>query len=136
MIDRTEELERQITSLSLAPAYVRVAMLIALVTLLRILKSPSYMRGLDTERAKARLFTGINLCKLLSASAVSHTAARAVTVLNQLWHSSKAFRKSDGSEYTTLRIRSRLALSPVVDAVLWWRDEFDSQYRAMGDPSG
>ncbi|OGM47736.1 Zn(II)2Cys6 transcription factor [Aspergillus bombycis] len=61
-------------------------------------------------------------------------AAKTVIVLNQLWNSTKAFRKSDGSDFPTLRIRSRLMLSPVVDAVWWWREEHDPQYRS-GVPS-
>lgn len=56
-------------------------------------------------------------------------AAKMVLVLNQLWNSSKAFRKPDGVESTALRIRSRLVVSPVVDAVWWWRDEFDPHGR-------
>jgi hypothetical protein len=58
------------------------------------------------------------------------TAAKTITVVNQLWNSSKAFRKADGSEYTALRIRSRLILSQILDAVWWWRDEFDPGARA------
>lgn len=62
--------------------------------------------------------------------------AKAVIILNQLWNSSKAFRKADGSEYTALRIRSRLVLSPVLDAVWWWRDEFDPLARALNSTQG
>ncbi|BDD61279.1 hypothetical protein MAP00_006338 [Monascus purpureus] len=129
VVEQAEGLGRRLNAISTAPMYVSFGVLIALVSLLRILKS-SASRGIDAERAKSCLFKGINLAKQMSVGSTD-LAAKTVVILNQLWHSTKAFRKSDGSEYTTLRIRSRLVLSPVLDAVWWWRDEFDAQYRAM-----
>lgn len=87
-------------------------------------------QDLDLERARASLFTGINLAKQMSLDS-NDLATKSVIFLNQLWTSTKAFRKSDGSEYTALRIRSRLVLSLILDAVWWWRDEFDVQYRVL-----
>jgi hypothetical protein len=34
------------------------------------------------------------------------------------------------NEATALRIRSRLILSQILDAVWWWRDEYDPNVRA------
>lgn len=130
MIAFTDKLRSRIIDLAFATTYVSDGILMAVADLLRILKS-SASRGLDTDKAKAHLFMGINLCHYLSVSPRNATA-RAVTVVNQLWHSTKAFRKSDGSEYTTLRIRSRLGLSPGLDALYWWRDVCDPQYRFEG----
>ena len=104
------------------------------MTLLRILKCFA-SRDLDIERAKACFFTAINLEKQMSVES-NDSPAKAVIILNQLWNSSKAFRKADGSEYTALRIRSRLVLSPVLDAVWWWRDEFDPLARALNSTQG
>ena len=132
IIELAENLGEKLNSLSAAPLHILCGTLVALEALLRILKS-SASCGLDTERAKLCFFKGINLSKQLSV--VSHdAAAKMVTIMTQLWHSSKAFRRPDGSEYVTLRIRSRLVLSPLLDTVGWWRDEFDTQHRATAMP--
>lgn len=130
MIDCIQDLGQRIRDLAMAPVQVSFAMLLASVTILRVLKSTTFSRELDVERAKSSFFTAINLAKQMTIDS-SDMASKSVIVLNQLWNSTKAFRKPDGSEYTALRIRSRLVLSPVLDAVWWWRDEFDAQYRAM-----
>lgn len=130
MIDCIQDLGQRIRDLAMAPVQVSFAMLLASVTILRILKSTAFSRELDVERAKSSFFTGINLAKQMTIDS-SDMASKSVIILNQLWNSTKAFRKPDGSEYTALRIRSRLVLSPVLDAVWWWRDEFDAQYRVM-----
>lgn len=43
--------------------------------------------------------------------------------LIQLYDSERVFKK-DGNDFSMLRIRSRLAASPVFDAAWWWREEF------------
>lgn len=133
MIDCIQDVGQKITNLAIVPVQVSFAMLLASVTILRILKSTTFSRELDVERAKSSFFTAINLAKQMTIDS-SDMASKSVIILNQLWNSTKAFRKPDGSEYTALRIRSRLVLSPILDAVWWWRDEFDAQYRAMVFP--
>lgn len=113
----------------MAPVQISFGLLLASTALLRILKSDFASSRLDTSRAQASFFATINLAKLMSTDR-SDTAAKMITVLNQLWNSSKAFRKGDGSEYTGLRIRSRLILSQILDAVWWWRDEYEPNARA------
>lgn len=130
MIDCIQALGQRIGDLAMAPVQVSFGMLLASVILLRILKSTTFSRDLDVERAKSSFFIAINSAKRMTIDS-SDMASKSVIILNQLWNSTKAFRKSDGSEYIALRIRSRLVLSPVLDAVWWWRDEFDAQYRAM-----
>lgn len=129
VIDFIQSLGQRLGELAIVPVSVTFGLLLASVTLLRMLKSTT-PQGLDLERAKASLFTGINIAKQMSLDS-NDLAAKSMIFLNQLWTSTKAFRKSDGSEYTALRIRSRLVLSPILDAVWWWRDEFDVQYRTM-----
>lgn len=132
MVDSILTLGQKLDDLSTAPVQVNFGLLVASVSLLRILKS-SASHTLDHEKARSSFFTAINLTKQMSIES-NDVPAKTVIVLNQLWNSSKAFRKSDGSEYTALRIRSRLVFSVVLDAVWWWRDEFDAQYRAMVVP--
>ncbi|CAI7575672.1 unnamed protein product [Penicillium palitans] len=128
LIDYVQALADRMGSLFMAPVQISFGLLLASISLLRILKSDYATSGLDTTRAQASFFATINLAKQMSTDR-SDTAAKMITVLNQLWNSSKAFRKTDGSEYTALRIRSRLILSQILDAVWWWRDEYDPNAR-------
>lgn len=133
-VEYVQDLNREAISLAATPLEVYFGMLLASVTLLRIHKGAP-MPGLDLEKARSRFFAAINLLKQMSVQN-NDGAAKTVLVLNQLWNSTKAFRKSDGSDFTTLRIRSRLMLSPVVDAVWWWREEYDPQFRSGGPTQG
>ncbi|KAJ5698831.1 hypothetical protein N7462_000836 [Penicillium macrosclerotiorum] len=130
LIDYVQSLSERLGSVSMAPIHIGFALLLASTSLLRILKSNAASQGLETERARTSFFTAINLAKLMSIDSAD-MAAKTVIVLNSLWNSSKAFRKADGTEYSVLRIRSRLVLSPILDTVWWWRDEFDPQARAV-----
>ncbi|KKA17613.1 C6 transcription factor [Rasamsonia emersonii CBS 393.64] len=100
-----------------------------MIDLLRLLKS-AISRDLDTERARSCLFKGINMLKTISVDRDDVTDMCA-TLLKQLWNSSKAFRKPDGTEHTTLRIRSRLTMSPLLDALWWWREEHDPSHKPV-----
>ncbi|KAJ9190804.1 transcriptional regulator family: Fungal Specific TF [Paecilomyces variotii] len=115
--------------LAASPLHIVSAAGIAACLLLRILKT-SVSGNMDIERAKSAIFLGINIMKQISAGG-NETAGKFVLILNQLWNSSKAFRKSEGSEYSGLRIRSRLSMSVTIDAFWRWRDEFDTQHRTL-----
>ncbi|GAA91578.1 C6 transcription factor [Aspergillus luchuensis] len=106
-----------------SPIQMNYALLLASSALLRVLKGPHWAT-MDVDKAKSSYFTAINLAKQMSVENFD-IAAKTVMVLSQLWNSTKAFRKADGSEYLALRIRSRLVVSPVIDTVWWWREEFD-----------
>ncbi|CDM33225.1 transcriptional regulator family: Fungal Specific TF [Penicillium roqueforti] len=128
LIDYVQAFADRMGALFMAPIQISFGLLLASISLLRILKSEYASSGLDTSRAQASFFAAINLAKQISTDR-SDIAAKTITLLTQLWNSSKAFRKSDGSEYTVLRIRSRLILSQILDAVWWWRDEYDPNAR-------
>lgn len=130
LIDYIQSLNDRLGCIAMAPIQIGFGLLLASTALLRILKSNAASQGLETSRARASLFTAINLAKQMSIDNAD-LAAKTVTVLNCVWNSHKAFRKIDGSEYTVLRIRSRLVLSPILDTVWWWRDEFDPQSRTV-----
>ncbi|KAL2815041.1 hypothetical protein BDW59DRAFT_177773 [Aspergillus cavernicola] len=129
MVDSTQTMADRLDCISMAPIQVCYGLLLASASLLRILKSAA-AQSLDFGRARSSLFLAINLAKQMSVENTD-TPAKIAIILKQLWNSSKAFRKADGSEYTALRIRSRLAHSLVIDTVWWWRDEFDPQTRDM-----
>lgn len=130
LIDYIQSLSERVGFLSMAPVQMAFALLLASTALLRILKSNVASQGLETGRARASLFTAINLAQQMSVDSAD-LAAKTVTVLKAVWNSSRAFRKMDGTEYNSLRIRSRLVLSPIVDTVWWWRDEFDPGARSV-----
>ncbi len=90
--------------------------------LLRLLKT-SFSRYIDVDRAKASLFLGISLHKQMSLQN-DDLPGRNGVALTQLWNSDRVFRRPDGGEMVTLRIRSRLLGSFVLDGVVWWREEF------------
>ncbi|KAJ5307008.1 hypothetical protein N7508_006023 [Penicillium antarcticum] len=129
LIDHVQALRDRMGFLSMAPVQIGFGVLLASISLLRILKSNMACSVLETSRARTCFFATINLAKQMSTDRTD-IAAKTITIVNQLWNSSKAFRKADGSEYTVLRIRSRLILSQILDAVWWWRDEFDPGARA------
>lgn len=130
LIDYIQSLTDRLGCLAMCPVQIAFGLLLASTSLLRILKSSTASHGLETTRARSSLFTAINMAKQMSVDSAD-IAAKTVTVLNSIWNSSKAFRKTDGGEYTALRIRSRLVLSPILDAVWWWRDEFDPPSRTI-----
>ncbi|KAJ5641341.1 hypothetical protein N7490_005341 [Penicillium lividum] len=137
LIDYIQSLTDRVSSVAMAPAQMQFALLLASTTLLRILKSPSASHGLETIRARSSLFTAINLAKQMSIDSAD-IPAKTVVIVNALWNSTKAFRRPDGSEFTALRIRGRLALSPVIDTIWWWRDEYDppTRFRSVVEPAG
>ncbi|RAL04650.1 putative C6 transcription factor (Leu3) [Aspergillus ibericus CBS 121593] len=128
-INTIQILGQNMVSLATSPIQMNYALLLAASALMRILKGPQWAT-MDVDKAKSSFFSAINLAKQMSVDNYD-IAAKTVIVLSQLWNSTKAFRKSDGSEYVALRIRSRLVLSPVIDTVWWWRDEFDPQFYSM-----
>lgn len=125
-----QSLKDRLSCLSMVPNQMCFGLLMASTSLLRILKSSTVSQGLETGRARNCLFNAINLAKEMSIDP-SDLPAKTVTILNAVWNSNKAFRKADGSEYIALRIRGRLVLSPIIDTVWWWRDEFDPQSRSV-----
>lgn len=120
----------------MVPSQIQFALLLASCSLIRILKSPSGSQGLETMRARSSLFTAINLAKQMSVDSAD-LPSKIVIILNAIWNSTKAFRKADGSEFIALRIRGRLVVSPVIDTIWWWRDEYDppSKMRSVVEPS-
>jgi len=105
-----------------APLYHVYGLMMSCQVLLRLVKT-SFSRYIDVERAKTALFTGINLSKRMSV-VNNDLLSRNAVYLTQLWNSNRVFKRPDGSEMGALRIRSRLAMSPVLDGVVWWREEY------------
>jgi hypothetical protein len=110
--------------LAAAPWFFMFATSLSSFVILRLLKA-STASYLD-DNAKDTFFLGVNIMKRLSAES-NDMPSRLTMMLTQLWNSEKAFKDADGSECTALRIRTRLAMGPVFDAIWWWREEFGGQ---------
>ncbi|KAL2868058.1 uncharacterized protein BJX67DRAFT_60109 [Aspergillus lucknowensis] len=123
VIDSIQSLARELESLAVCPSQVIYGLLLAGAILLRILKGPR-TTIVDNNRVKDYFMTSLNLAKSMSVTN-SDLATKIVTVLSQLYNSTKAFRRADGRPTIRLRIRSRLALCPIIDAIWWWKDEFE-----------
>ncbi|KAF2843004.1 hypothetical protein M501DRAFT_1012383 [Patellaria atrata CBS 101060] len=128
-----EDMDKNKTIMQVAPRYFPYALMLATTTLLRLLKS-STAKILDYESAKGAYFLGASLSQQLSPNK-EELPARMTPILIDLWDSKRAFRNPDGSEQTVLRVRSRLAMSPVLDALWWWREEFQGQVGDFKTPS-
>lgn len=113
--------------LATVPFYFFYATSLSSFTILRLLKA-STAQYMDAD-AKDNLFLGVSILNKISTEA-NDGPARLSTVLSGLWNSEKAFKDPDGTEHLTLRIRTRLAMSPVFDCIWWWREEFGGQQGA------
>ncbi|THY27367.1 hypothetical protein D6D01_04141 [Aureobasidium pullulans] len=143
IIADVEKLVHQTSNPVSIPYYIASALLFASYALLRILKSTIPFLSGETEEARTAFFLAISLTKRLSID-TNDMCSKSVTYLTQLWNSSKAFKRADGTDQLVLRARSRLSNSHVVDAIIWWREEFDPHFKAQMrtlknsalDPSG
>jgi hypothetical protein len=116
-----------------APFYFFYATTLASFSILRLLKA-STAQYMD-ENAKETFFLGVNVMKRLSTE-TNDAPSRISMMLTQLWNSEKAFKNPDGTEHMTLRIRTRLAMSPVFDSIWWWREEFGGEKGAYTQDDG
>ncbi|TIA28089.1 hypothetical protein D6C78_10911 [Aureobasidium pullulans] len=143
IIADVEKLVHQTSNPVSIPYYIASALLFASYALLRILKSSIPFLSGETEEARTAFFIAIGLTKRLSID-TNDMCSKSVTYLTQLWNSSKAFKRADGTDQLGLRARSRLSGSHVVDTIIWWREEFDPHFKAQMrtlknsalDPSG
>ena len=119
LLEHVDQMDKDSQVLAYAPHQVIAGTIMAAYTLLRLIKT-SASRFLDVEKAKATFFLSLNISKRLIVD-TDDLPSRNLQLLTLLWNSEKAFRSPDGTEYSQLRIRSRLAMSPVLDSVWWWR---------------
>jgi hypothetical protein len=120
-----ENLDGNESFLSRTPFIFRYAACITSVSFLRILKC-SLIHLVDSIDVKKLMFQSMALYERL-CSTDKEMASKFTLVFSQLMASTKAFKDSDGNDFTRLRIRTRLAMSPAYDANWWWREEFGGQ---------
>ena len=129
-ISKVKKLMRDVLNPVSIPSYIVCAFLFASYALLRILKSSIPFLSGERDEAKSSLFSAIALLKSLSIDS-NDMCSKSCTYLNKLWNSSRAFKKADGTDMLDLRARSRLNGSHIVDAICWWREEFDPHFKVQ-----
>lgn len=133
VIEEMEQLDEQEDIIWRGPVSYLFGLLIAGFTLLRLLKSP-FAQYLDLVRARGIFFRAINMLKRFSVRG-DDLAEKAEAVLTQLYNSEKVFKRPDMTVFMGLRLRNRLALSHVLDAVWWWREEYGGSGKVYPVPS-
>ncbi|KAH8698905.1 hypothetical protein BGW36DRAFT_460728 [Talaromyces proteolyticus] len=104
--------------------YVHRMLMLAALSILRILRSDLYRSVVDAKAGENAYFNTIRFLRQMSI-AHDDLSARGADILAQLWASDAIFRRSDGTrDSLLLRIRSRLTMSAVYDCYWWWREEF------------
>jgi hypothetical protein len=111
---------------SSAPANFVHGMMFVSTTLIRLLKSSLFANYVDVTEAKDIFFKSLELARKLSV-VEKDICAKLVPVFIELWNSTKSFKKPDGTEHIALRIRSRMIVGPLYDALWWWREEFQGE---------
>lgn len=106
--------------------YLFHSLLLAATNLLRLLRGFAPQSQQDFKRGEAAFFLAVNLMTRMSI-ANDDLPGRCSDLLSKLWASQKLFRRADGSLAPEIRIRTRLAMSPLVDCLWWYREEFRGQ---------
>ncbi|KAL4932895.1 uncharacterized protein BDV17DRAFT_299454 [Aspergillus undulatus] len=123
VIDAVQEMSLEFESLAVCPSQIWFGLLLSGSILLRMIKGHASEK-VDFDKAREYFMKSLNLTKLMIVT-TSDMPTKIVTFLSHLYNSTKAFRKADGSIMINLRIRSRLALCPIIDAMWWFKDEFE-----------
>ena len=109
--------------MSSSTLYMFHGLMLAATNLLRLLRGLLTQSPEESEKGEATFFQAVTLMKKMSV-ANDDIPARCADLLSKLWTSQRLFRRPDGTLAPELRIRTRLALSPLVDILWWFREEF------------
>lgn len=115
--------------------YIFAALLITATNLLRLIRGGfiSYFSR-DIERGEAAYKLALSMMTRMSI-VKEDRPHRCAKMLSSLWTSHIVFRMPDGSIAPELRIRTRLAISPLVDCLWWYCVEFRGQRNVYGPRS-
>lgn len=125
-INLMRELETSSALVSSSTFYIFHSLLLAATNLLRLLRGFEPQSEHDYKRGEDTFYLAVTLMKRMSI-ANDDLAGRCSDLLSKLWTSQKLFRRADGSLAPEIRIRTRLVMSPLVDCLWWYREEFRVQ---------
>lgn len=113
--------------------YMFHGLMLAATNLLRLLRGLITQSTEESQKSEATFFQSVTLMKKMSV-ANDDIPGRCADLLSKLWTSQRLFRRSDGTLAPELRIRTRLALSPLVDVLWWYRAEFKGHVNVYLQP--
>ena len=125
-INLMRDLDVSSALISSSTFYMFYSLLLAATNLLRLLRGHAHQSQQDYERGEATFFLAVTLMTRMSISN-DDLPGRCSDLLSKLWTSQKLFRRADGSLAPEIRIRTRLVMSPLVDCLWWYREEFRVQ---------
>lgn len=125
-INLMRELDASSAIISSSTSYMFHSLLLAATNLLRLLRGLAPQSQQDYERGEATFFLAVTLMTRMSI-ANDDLPGRCSNSLSKLWTSQKLFKRADGSLAPEIRIRTRLIMSPLVDCLWWYREEFRVQ---------
>lgn len=125
-INLMHDLDTSSALISSSTFYLFHSLLLAATNMLRLLRGLAPQSQQDYKRGEETFFLAVTLMTRMSI-ANDDLPGRCSDLLSKLWTSEKLFRRADGSLAPEIRIRTRLAMSPLVDCLWWYREEFRVQ---------
>lgn len=124
IINLMQDLHLSSALASSSTLYMFHGLMVAATNLLRLLRGQLLTQSPEEfEKSETTFLVVVNLMKKMSV-ANDDIPGRCSDLLSKLWTSQRVFRRLNGTATPELRIRTRLALSPLVDCLWWYREEF------------
>ncbi|KAF1359802.1 hypothetical protein EJ07DRAFT_118490 [Lizonia empirigonia] len=122
-INTATALAQQVHFASVSQSFVDRTICLAGFSILRLVRSP-LAQHLDLASGEQAFFQAVQFLKNVSLQS-GDIGMRTALIMNDLWNSSKVFRRKDGRiESLGLRLRTRLSMSVSYDMFWYWREEF------------
>ncbi|KAJ4376137.1 hypothetical protein N0V83_001418 [Neocucurbitaria cava] len=108
---------------SVSQSFIDRTITLAGFTILRLVRSP-LAQHLDLAAGEKAFFQAVQFLKNVALQQ-GDIGFRTALIMNDLWGSSRVFRRKDGRiESLGLRLRTRLSMSVSYDMFWYWREEF------------
>ncbi len=130
VVNEINRLHENIGLASYCTHYIYAMLALSAFTLLKLTKKITDGSSSFREKGKLSYFRAIALCKQISVEN-NDLAGKTSEILSVLWLSA-IFDNPEAS--WPLRIRSRLSMSIVFDALWWWRENYKYSSPAMPVP--
>ncbi|CAO2651831.1 Nn.00g001140.m01.CDS01 [Neocucurbitaria sp. VM-36] len=119
----TMTMTQQTAFASVSQSFIDRTITLAGFTILRLVRSP-LAQHLDLAAGEKAFFQAVQFLKNVSLQQ-GDIGLRTALIMNDLWGSSRVFRRKDGRvESLGLRLRTRLSMSVSYDMFWYWREEF------------
>lgn len=131
-INMMSDFDSKLFLTSSSTIYQFYSLLIAATNLLRLIRGDLVSHSArDIQRDETTYLLAVSMMRKMSV-VNDDLPERCSIMLESLWTSRNVFRRPDGSITPKLRIRSRLAVSSVIDCLWWYRVEFKGLRNVYG----